>query len=315
MVHEDFSLSYYNNDPTQLIRQDIHDKWEPHFNIAKPVGKLTTTFKQEVLHSCELMYDAFKQYTPKINLFYSGGMDSECMLRCFHQLKIPINPIILVHHHHSDAKETVDALKLCKSLSITPTIFNINLPALYASGKLHELGLRYQTARMGMLELIYVLEHIQSPSILADDIQLVYTCSQANLINRNETDYLQWFYEIREDEDGLYNRYEHLSGIPTIADSFRYTPQSWSAMILTNHIKDIVLNDKGKASSYSTKNAMMSKEFSVPYRDKTNVFVSGHHRGIANRLRDELTPLLLPPTVIRIEYTELLRIFGVDYAV
>lgn len=313
MLHNNYSMSYYNNDPSQYVRKDIYDKWEPHFNIGSPVGRLTKTFKQEVLTSCELIYDSLKQYTPSLNLFYSGGMDSECMLRCFNQLKIPFTPVVLVHKHYPNAKETVDAIKYCKSISVTPRIFNIDLHEIYASEKFHELGIKYQTARMGMLELIYVMEQISDPCVLADDIQLVYMTPPNNLIRPNETDYSKWLYEVREDEDGLYNRYEYLTSIPTVADFFRYTPSSWAAMILTSTIKDIVFNNKGKASSYSSKNTMMSREFSAPFREKTNIFSSGHYTGIENKLRKELLPELLPPTIKRIEYNDLLSMFGVEY--
>lgn len=311
MVHEEYYKCYYNNDPLQHIRSDIYDKWEPHFiNLRR--GRQVLSLKQETLLSCSLMYDAFSSYTPKLNVFFSGGMDSECLLRCFHQSKFPVTPIIIRHVHAQRAEETVNALKVCEELNLHPTIFNLNLPRLCASGKLHDLGLKYQTARLGQLELIYVLDLLQEPSILADDIQLVYMSPPEGLLTRNETEYQQWLYEVREDEDGLYNRYEHLSGIPTIADSFRYTPHNWAALILAPHIKDIVLNNKGKASSLSTKNFMMSKEFAVPFRKKTNVFGSGHHYRIAQSLQEDLEERLFPFNTTRIPYLKLLEILGIS---
>lgn len=310
MVYNNYYQCYFNKDPSHVFRKDIYDKWEVHFTSVE--SREIKSLKEETLNSCELMYDAFKSHTPTLNLLFSGGMDSECLLRCFNQLGIPVNPIIIVHEYFPNAPEIRNAFKVCDQLSITPTVFNLNLHELYESGVFHEMGKKFQTARIGQLELLYVMDKIQEPSISADDIQMTFISSGENLLKPNETEFQEWYYEVREDEDGLYDRYAALTGIPNIADTFKYTPQNWAALVMAPHIQDIVFLPKGKASAYSTKNKMMSKEFSVLNRDKTNVFANGYHRGISNRLKEELMPFVLPPARVRIEYKTLLQKLGVN---
>jgi len=308
MLHNNYCRYYYNNKSDQIIRKNLYDKWAPHFNSDI---KNVKTFKKESLHSCELIYDRLREYTPILNLFFSGGMDSECMLRCFNELKIPVNPVVIVHYYIPNSEESRNAFNVCNELKIKPTIFNLNFHEIYSMGKFHELGIKYQTARLGMLELLYVLEKINEPSVLADDIQLVYRSSDRNLLSKVDSNYLEWLYELREDEDGVFYRFEELTGIPLISDFFRYTPESWAAMLLTDNVKDIVFNDRGKASALTTKNTMMSKEFGTRNREKTNVFLCRPHINLRDKLKNELQQELNPSQVIRIEYTKLLGLLGI----
>lgn len=315
MVHDNYYRCYYNGDPKQVVRKDIHDRWEPHFSNDILDGRHVLTFQQETHIACGFIFDKFRKYTKKVNLFFSGGMDSECLLRSFCYLKIPVNPIVLVHVHEPKSNETLNAFAVCKELGLVPTIFKVDLPTLYNSGVLHDLGRKYQTARLGQLELIYVMTKLSIPCILADDIQMVYQSTGEDLLHTDahETKYQQWLYEVREDEDGLYNRYEALTGIPTIADSFRYTPHLWASMILAKDIRQLIAHSAGRVSSYSTKNIMMSKEFSVPNREKTNVFSFGPHFATAKALREDLEQELFPFTIARLPYKQLLTTLGINY--
>jgi hypothetical protein len=293
----------------------LHDKWGVHFNIIDTENRPIKSFKDELLYSCELMYDDFKKHTPILNVFFSGGTDSECLVRCFHKMKIPINPLIIKHKQWPYASETVIALDVCSELGITPTIFELDLIHLFDVGILHNLALKYQTRFIAMLELLYIMEHITEPTILGDEVKLIYITPQEKLFTREETDHHKWFFYIEEDLDGVYDRFQHLSGIPMIADSFRYTPQSWAAMILTPEMKDMVFNDRVKASGMSTKNIMMSREFGVKYRKKTNVFEDGPYRFIRSQLVNDITPKLFPFGMLYLEYRELLDILDVNYEI
>lgn len=313
MIHNDYYRCCFNGDSSQLFRQSPFDKYSIAFSTESK-SKKVRSFKDEVLINCEMIYDSFRKYTPKLNLFFSGGTDSECFLRCLHELKIPVKPIIIKHKHTPNTEETINAQAVCEELSITPIVLTLDLFELYDSGILHDLGLKYQTSRMGQLELIHCLERINEPCITVDDIQMTYQASPKNLLRTHDTTLMQWFYNIREDEDGLYDRYTALTGIPVITDPFKFTPTSWAALILTKDIRDIVLNYRFKSTAYSTKNKMMSREFGVRERVKTSVFVSGVYKTVTNKLYRDLTARLYTPQVIKLEYYALLNLLQVEYA-
>jgi len=310
-VHNNYYTCYYNNDPTKFVRTDLYDKWNIHFHLDNIV-RVPKTFKQEVLHTCELIYERFRSSTPKLNLFFSGGIDSEALLKCFVELKIPINPIVIIHSHDPTSPETRQALYICEKMRVDPTIINMDLHAMYARGLCTDIGIKYSTQRIAMIELLRAFEIISEPCIISDDVQLMYYSSSTNMISRNEISKQQWFYEIKEDIDGVFDRYEKITGIPVVADTLKYTPESWAAMIMTPQIKDIVINYRGKSSSNTTKNVMMSKEFGVPWREKTSVFDTGHYRKLADKLTRELSESILPTSIVPLEYTALLTILGIE---
>ena len=307
-VYNDYFQCYYNKDPTQILRKSVDDKWGLHLNITGNCK--IKSFKEEVLNSCELMYDAFKIYTSKLNLFFSGGMDSECMLRCFTELKIPVNPVIIIHCGEESAPEAQQALRICKELSLVPTIINIDLSKLFGAGVCHDIGEKYRTKELAMVELLYVMEKLQEPSILCDDIQLFYHSSSKNKLSKSETNYQQWFYSIREDHDGVFDRFEYITGIPVFSDTYKFTKESWAAMLMTPVIQDIVLNKRGKASGKSSKNKMMSAEFGAEWREKTAVFSSGNILRITRALHKDLGELIPVSNTHTIEYFKLLSLLG-----
>jgi hypothetical protein len=314
-VQSNYFQRYYNNDPNHIIRTNIHDKWGIHFDLTNIEKRPVMSFKNELLYSCELMYDEFRKYTPTINVFFSGGTDSECLVRCFHEKNIPINPIIIRHKQIPESKETLTALKICSELNIVPTLIDIDLFHLFNIGALHDIAFKYQTQYIAMHEVLYTMEQLSEPAILGDDFKITYQSPPERMLCRNETDYQQWYFYIEEDLDGIYDRFQFLTGIPMIVDSFKFTPQCWTAMMSTDEIKDIVFNERFKASGTSTKNLMMSREFGVPLRQKTSVFRDGIYVPIAFKLMLDTGCEMLPRRNIHLEYNKLLEILSAHHVV
>jgi len=196
------------------------------------------------------------------------------MLRCFHELKIPVTPIIIRHIHYPCSIEFCNAIGVCNELHITPTIINIDLVDICSNGESDRIIDKYQTDHIAFVELMHVLELVSEPSILADDITMYRRSIGKSLLNIRETDNREWYYTLFESYD-VHWKFEHLSGIPTIGDTYKYTPECWAALITPTIVQDMVFNERFKTSAMSTKNLMMSKEFNVPFREKTEVFSTG----------------------------------------
>lgn len=60
---------------------------------------------------------------PKLAVAFSGGMDSEYIVRKFHSLKIPILPIIVSCRNPSEERH---ALNVCKELKIVPKVIQLS---------------------------------------------------------------------------------------------------------------------------------------------------------------------------------------------
>lgn len=308
LVHNNYYRCYYNNNPAHILKTNLHDKWGIHFNFSVMERRPVMSFKQELLNSCRLMYEDLKHHTPILNVFLSGGTDSECLVRCFHEAGIPIRPLIIRHLAAPKSDETIIALDLCHELNLHPLVFDIDLFHLHKMGVLADLAIKYQTYYIAMTELLYVMEIVKEPVILGDEIKLERFTNSGNIIKRDEFNYNEWYFYVEEDLDGVFSRYMELTDIPVITDSFKYTPQTWAAMISAPDIQKIVLTPSGKVSGKTTKNRMMSREFGVRLRKKTNVFSEGPYISILQDLSKILSLELYPCSNIYLEYTELLTL-------
>lgn len=100
------------------IKQRFIDKtckFEVHFKLY---NFREMSFRDAAEYTCLEIYKEHK------NLFLglSGGMDSEYVLRVFHRLNIPIQPVIVCC---GNEKENEFAYKLCDELQVEPIVINI----------------------------------------------------------------------------------------------------------------------------------------------------------------------------------------------
>lgn len=79
-----------------------------------------TTFDQAAADVCELLYNINRN----IFIGLSGGVDSEYVFRKFHNLGIPVTPIIVECDCYE--KETHIAHEICQEYSVKPIVITIN---------------------------------------------------------------------------------------------------------------------------------------------------------------------------------------------
>lgn len=77
------------------------------------------SFLDAANHACSEIYNDHRT----LFLALSGGVDSEYVLRAFHRMKIPIQPIIVCCGNEEENKR---AHELCNELSITPVVINVS---------------------------------------------------------------------------------------------------------------------------------------------------------------------------------------------
>jgi hypothetical protein len=181
----------------------------------------------------------------------------------------------------------------------------------------NDLSIKYQTDSLAHVELLYVMEQMMEPGILADDVTMVRRTVDNMLLSKHETENRRWHYALYESYDHVHEKFERINGIPFIGDTFKYTPECWIALITATAIKDIVQNERFKTSAASTKNLMMSQEFRVRNRAKTNVFYSGVYLPPLTKTIEHTIKHLGNLDEIKIEYSELLNTLGypcsIDY--
>lgn len=116
-----FSYSYKNE-----IVSGVKPSPDELFDIKfkKTIDRPVKTYREELLSNAQATRDAFSE---PFDLMLSGGVDSEIILRCYLELKIPVNVFIFKYEDDINFVDFNNALTLCKTLNVKPTIVDFNL--------------------------------------------------------------------------------------------------------------------------------------------------------------------------------------------
>lgn len=112
--------------------------------ISNPYYFKDLNFDEAADYTCEEIYKKYKN----LYLAFSGGADSEFVLRCFHRNSIPIKPVIV---RCGNPWEIRHAFKTCDSLNLDPIIIEIsedNLVDFYIENILNKFdGVGYNSTQ------------------------------------------------------------------------------------------------------------------------------------------------------------------------
>lgn len=194
----------------------------------------------------------------KISFFYSGGADSEVMLRTFLKIgKVP--PVhIIKFADGSNSHETDTAEEFCRCFGITPTFHKFDILSFLRGDDVLNMGVEYQSAQPAFLTFFSVAKKLEYPVIISGEPYCHRM--QAPGIDVNTPD--QWFRIFREDEDGCWNKFEIKSGVTVCAEALCYTPELVHSWLTSDVILD-VLRKREKATLLSSKNKSYEYELGI----------------------------------------------------
>ena len=115
---------WYYGDQPPFSRQSGNLEFRTHFGKQnKPIKD----FKSELLNAAESVLG----FSSKPDLFFSGGVDSELMLRAFQNLKANFNVIIVRYENDYNLYDVSYAVTICSLLNISYKIIDFNLKKFY----------------------------------------------------------------------------------------------------------------------------------------------------------------------------------------
>jgi len=232
-----YSWSY---DGRLFGRQTSNDKFNTNFGQYN--GRVSN-FKDELLNAARSTIDHCDS-TPVI--LFSGGIDSEIMLRAF--LEIGANPEILIARYENDYNiyDVSYAVTVCSILNVPYKILDFNLQKFYENDaeRMSELS---QIDRPRALPYCKLLELVDGfPIMGASDLSPWRTDD-----NYNHTG--TWMMRCWEHDIG-WSKFLRQINKPGIAEWFKWTPGLVLSYLTTKWFRKLV-NDEyyGKLGSNSTK--------------------------------------------------------------
>jgi hypothetical protein len=242
MFYKDNWLSWtYNDGPEYGPKLTPNAKCK--INLKSIVSRPIKSYYEELLDNARLIRDTF---TGELDLLFSGGIDSEIILRVYLELKIPINVYIFKYENDYNYIEFNLAVKICEELSVTPTIIDFQLQKFFEN-EAYNIWTKVYSNNGAWLPHMKMTEYVDGLPIIG--MGEPYWGRTSKDWNSKHS----WNFEMWEGPHycALYHR---TIGRPVISDWYEYSPEIILSHLELPIVKDL-LDDKipGKYSSWSSR--------------------------------------------------------------
>jgi len=243
----------HNNHLTYTIGDRLFGHRETPYETYKVnVGQIdhayykTSNWLQEQYRTADIIY---KEFGKDLVVLFSGGTDSEIVLRSF--LKIGITPRCCFINFIGDynIEDRIVAEKTCHDLNVKLEVLDFDILDYYNSGQAHEFAGNIQCRQIAYLTVYHWINKLQAPSVMGGEMFL-----------RRHTDVTggKWYYVIRENEDGSAMRFTLKYNVPLVNEWFSYTPEMMGYYLEHPKIHQLITDRFNyKLASVSSKNAIL----------------------------------------------------------
>lgn len=223
-----------------LFRQSPDDTFRMQFlSCSDPLGSL----RQEAVHACESIRDV---YAEPLCVLFSGGAESEIMLRAFCEARIPVSIYIARYENDYNIYDVSHAVVICESLQLPYTIIDFNLTDFFEN-RAESYAVLSQIFEPRMLPHLAFAEQVDGIPLLAGgEVALRRT-------NSNYTRPGTWVIDEKEYNWG-WVKYFLAINRPAVPDWCRWTSNLYLAWMQLDWFKQLI-NDEyyGKLGINSTK--------------------------------------------------------------
>jgi len=220
----------------------------------KPVTRSYDDFFQCVLRDTKYIWD---NKSARLNLMFSGGIDSEYMVNAFRFLKMDFNLIIIKLKPNYNDHEVKYALEYCQQHNIKPIIIDLDFDQFVISGKFLETANRYRCAWHQIPATINCITKLDGNVVMAFNDPHLY-----------KKDNNTWWLDVLEYQQSLIScfRENDIDGTPFFIG---YSPESFLSFLYEKSIIELVNNRKpGKLGTYSSRINFYSKPWPMTPRQK-----------------------------------------------
>ena len=162
MFYKNNWLTWYYDDVEYGPKTTLTSKFD--LKIKPTITRPVKSYKEELLLNTSLIRDSFSE---PFDLLFSGGGDSELVLRCHHHLKIPINVFVFRYENNYNLPDVTHALKICEELNITPKVIDFNLKHFFENNA-YDIWTTGYYLNGGRLPHMKMIEYLDNMPIMCD---------------------------------------------------------------------------------------------------------------------------------------------------
>jgi hypothetical protein len=208
--------------------------WHVEFD---PTRRPVKSFYEETVIAAEMVWST---KTGKIQLCYSGGVDSEFVLNVFLSLGMTIEPIVMrTQYNHP---ETDYAFKFCNEKNLKPKIIDLDFDKFVESGKLLSIATNMQCAAWQIPSNMWLASQLDDTVITGDSNPHLRLFPDNN-----------WYLEEREIFHSQINHWtnNNIKGTPFFLS---YTPEMFLSFLIDPTMRTLTSQGyPGRLGSHSSK--------------------------------------------------------------
>lgn len=258
MFYKDNWLAWtYDNGPEYGPKPLLTSDFALHFK--KTITCPIKSYHEELLLNAQAIRDTFNG---ELDLLFSGGIDSEIILRVYHELKIPVNVYIFKYNNDYNLLEFNHAVNVCNELNVIPKIIDFNLERFFEN-EAYDIWTKCYAYSAGWLPHMKMTEYCDGTPIMGSGEPYWRVVSKEDTLS-------SWVYDI-EEPSHHWAVYHKTIGRPVITDWYEYSPEIHVAYLQLPYVQDLINNRvKGKLSTVTSK-AFIHQQYWPTIQDRTKL--------------------------------------------
>jgi hypothetical protein len=243
-------LTYTIGDRLFGYRETPYEKYKVNVGELDLSHYKKSNWLQEQYRTADIVS---KEFGKDLVVLFSGGTDSEIVLRAFKHIGVKPRAICIKFKNDYNIKDVNIAINIAKEIDIDLEILEFDVKEFYYSGQAAEFAKSLQCRQIAYLTVYYNILKLQMPAIMGGEM----------LMRRHV--YLngsQWYYCFRENEDASAMRFSLKHNIPLVNEWFSYTPEMIAYYLEDPDIQRLITEKYNyKLASVSSKNQILHRLF------------------------------------------------------
>lgn len=228
-------------------RQECYEKYRVEVGSIDPDHYRTSNYRQEQQRTADLIY---KDYSKDFVVMFSGGTDSEIVIRSFLDIGIRPRCVFIRFKDDYNALDYFIAVSITNALGLKLEVYDFDVIDFYRSGQAAEFARDIQCRQIAYLTVYNAIRDLQVPAVMGGEMLL------RRAIPQNAES--EWYYVIRENEDASAMRFSLKYNIPLVNEWFSYTPEMMAYFLEHPGIQQLVTDKYNyKLGSVSSKNRIL----------------------------------------------------------
>lgn len=206
MYYKDKWFTWYYDGVEMGHKTSLDSKFT--ISVKPTIDRKVNSYKEELLKNAELTRAAFAE---PFDLMFSGGVDSEAVLRSYLELKIPVNVYTFKYENDYNLFDLEHARRICRELNVKLNIIDFNLKKFYENDA-------YDVWRTGYYLAAGQLPHMKMFDYL-DNIPIMGSANPLWEYHDNK-----WTFDLDEKYHSQ-SIYCNTVNRPAIIDWYEYSPE------------------------------------------------------------------------------------------